>query len=98
IGSGKVENATQVTKHLQNITNQHLCVQTVRNGLRKVGMKAVVKRKSPPCYRSILKRGWILPQGLDPGGLKRLCGQMRPKLIVWGQMGGSRCGRRLVRV
>ena len=29
IGSGKVENAVQVTKPLQNITNQPLSVQTV---------------------------------------------------------------------
>jgi transposase len=47
IGSGRVENAVQVTKALKNITNQPLCPQTVRNGLKKIGMKAVVKKKRP---------------------------------------------------
>jgi len=55
IGSGKAENATQVTKHLHNITNQPLCVQTVRNGLNKVGMKAVVKRKRPLLVKKHMK-------------------------------------------
>src|SRR5215469_9259535 len=47
IGSGKAENAVQVTKSLQEITNQSLCAQTVRNGLKKMGMMAVMKRKRP---------------------------------------------------
>src|SRR5215469_2041447 len=47
IGSGKADNAVQVTKSLQEITNKSLCAQTVRNGLKKVGMMAVVKRKRP---------------------------------------------------
>jgi transposase len=47
IGSGEAENAVQVTKSLQDLTNQTLCAQTVRNGLKKVGMMAVVKRKRP---------------------------------------------------
>jgi len=47
IGSGKVENAVQVTKVLKDITNQTLSTQTIRNGLKEVGMKAVVKRKRP---------------------------------------------------
>jgi transposase len=47
IGSGKVENAVEVTKVLRDVTNQSLSTQTVRNGLKEVGMKAVVKRKRP---------------------------------------------------
>jgi len=47
IGSGKADNAVQVTKSLQDINNTALCAQTVRNGLKKVGMMAVVKRKRP---------------------------------------------------
>ena len=39
IGSGKVENAIQVPKSLQNIANQPLSAQTVRNGMKEVGMK-----------------------------------------------------------
>src|SRR5215472_226400 len=45
IGSGKADNAVQVTKSLQDITKKTFCAQTVRNGLKKVGMTAVVKRK-----------------------------------------------------
>jgi transposase len=47
IGSGRADNAVQVTKALQDITNQPLSTQTVRNGLKQVGMKAVVKKKRP---------------------------------------------------
>src|SRR5215472_9622640 len=47
IGSGKADNAVQVTKSLQDITDQSFCAQTVRNGLKKVGMMAVVKKKRP---------------------------------------------------
>ena len=45
IGIGKAENAVQVTKALQDSTNQSLSTQTVRNSMKKVGMKAVVKKK-----------------------------------------------------
>ena len=47
IGSGKADNAVQVTKVLQNVTNQSISPQTIWNHLKKEGMKAVVKRKSP---------------------------------------------------
>ena len=47
IGTGKADNAVQVTKSLQDITNQSLSTQTVRNHLKKEGMKSVVKKKRP---------------------------------------------------
>jgi transposase len=47
IGTGKAENAVQVTKALQNSTNQLLSAQTVRNSMKEVGMKAVIKKKRP---------------------------------------------------
>ena len=47
IGTWRADNAVQVTKSLQVLTNQSLSVQTVRNGLKEVGMKAVVKKKRP---------------------------------------------------
>jgi len=47
ITSGKVNNAVQVTKALQDITNQPLSAQTTRRYLKKNGMKAVVKQKRP---------------------------------------------------
>jgi len=55
IGSGKVDDAVQVTKALQNITNQPLSTQTVRNGMKKVGMKSVVKRKRPLLTKKHMK-------------------------------------------
>jgi len=47
IGTGKAENAVQVTKALQHSTNQPLSAQTVQNSMKEVGMKAVVKKKRP---------------------------------------------------
>ena len=47
ITTGKAENAVQVTKMLQDITNQPVSAQTVRRGLKKAGLKAVVKQKKP---------------------------------------------------
>jgi transposase len=47
ISSGKAENASQVTRSLQTVTNQSLTSQTVRNHLKSAGLKAVVKKKRP---------------------------------------------------
>ena len=43
INSGIVNNSAQVTRMLHNITNQNLSSKTVRQQLKKVGWKAVVK-------------------------------------------------------
>lgn len=47
ISAGKVENAVQATRALQDIINQPLSAQTTRRYLKKAGMKAVVKKKRP---------------------------------------------------
>src|SRR3954464_9152659 len=47
IGTGKAENAVQVAKSLQEVTNQSLSAQTVQNRMKGLGMKAVVKKKRP---------------------------------------------------
>jgi transposase len=69
IGTGKAENAVQVTKALQDIINQPLSSQTVRNHLKGVGMKAVVKKKRPILSKrhrkerldfSLSHQNWIL--------------------------------------
>ena len=44
---GKVDDAVQMSKALQNVTNQSICAQTVRLHLKRKGMRPVVKRKSP---------------------------------------------------
>ena len=45
IGTGKAENAVQVTKTLQDVKNHAISPQTVCRHLKKAGMKAVVKKK-----------------------------------------------------
>ncbi|KIJ08802.1 hypothetical protein PAXINDRAFT_18086 [Paxillus involutus ATCC 200175] len=47
ISTGKVENAVQVTKALQDIKTHPISSQTVHRHLKKSGMKAVVKKKHP---------------------------------------------------
>jgi Transposase len=47
IEKGKVDNAVQASTVLKNIINQPLSSQTVRRSLKKVGLKAVVKKKKP---------------------------------------------------
>jgi transposase len=45
ISSGRANNAVQVTRILQDITNYPLSVQTTRNHLKKAGLKARVKKQ-----------------------------------------------------
>jgi transposase len=47
ITSHKAENAVEVAKTLQDITNQPLSSKTVCRALRNTGLKAVVKKKWP---------------------------------------------------
>ena len=44
---GKADNAVQVTKALQDVTNQSISSQTVCCNLKKSGLLPVVKRKQP---------------------------------------------------
>ena len=44
---GKVKNPSQAAKTLQNITNQTICTKTLHCQLKKLHMKAVVKKKRP---------------------------------------------------
>jgi transposase len=47
IGTGKAENAVEVTRVLRDVINQPLSAQTVCNSLKDVGLKAMVKKKRP---------------------------------------------------
>ncbi len=47
INSGKADTAVQVAQSLQSLTNQSISTQTIRNQLKRAGMKAVVKKKRP---------------------------------------------------
>jgi len=54
IHMGKVDNATQATKALVDVTNTSISAQTVRRQLKARGMQPVVKRKRPflkPAHR-----------------------------------------------
>ena len=44
---GKADNAAQVTKALQDVTNQSISSQTVHHNLKKSGLLPVVKKKQP---------------------------------------------------
>ena len=91
----------QVAKTLCDNTNQPLSAQTVQNGIKEVGMKAVVKKKRPLLTKhhrrermdyALSHKDWTIE------GWKKIFGQMRQKLIVWGQMGGNGCGKGMERV
>ena len=43
----KADNAVQVTKPLEDVTNQSISSQTVRHSLHKAGIRPVVKKKCP---------------------------------------------------
>lgn len=47
ITTGQLDNAVQVTHHLNSTLSYHVCPQTVRNALKKDDFKAVVKAKKP---------------------------------------------------
>lgn len=47
LSTGSSENAVQVSRVLQDVTNTSVSPQTVRRHLKTVGMKAVVKKKRP---------------------------------------------------
>ena len=47
LGTGKAENAVQITKTLQDVKNHSISPQTIHHHLKKAGMKAVVKQKHP---------------------------------------------------
>ena len=47
IRMGRADNAVQVIKALQDVTNQSISSQTVRRNLKKSGLRPVVKKKRP---------------------------------------------------
>jgi hypothetical protein len=93
----KADNAVQVTKALKDVTNQSIYSQTVRCNLREFGLQPVVKRKRPLLKAHHRREGCNGLRGaksiLWRTG-KAFCGLMKPKSIVWGQMGGNGCGER----
>ena len=77
----------------------------MRNGLKKVGMKAVVKKKRPrltPYHRkerldfAIRHQHWTLEDWKKVVWSDE--SQMKPKSIAWVLMAGNGCGKRQERV
>ena len=96
----KVENAVQVTKALQDITNEPLSAQTTCQHLKNAGMKAVVKRKRPLLSKYYGKARLdfaISHQHWTVEDWKNVVWYMRPKSIVWGQMGRGGGGKGMER-
>jgi hypothetical protein len=93
----KADNAVQVTKALEDVTNQSISSQTVRCNLREFGLQPVVKRKCPLLKHAIGGRGCNGLRGAKSilrRTEKGFFGLMKPKSIVWGQMGGNGYGKR----
>jgi transposase len=57
VTSGEVETAPEAARTLQDITNKDFSPATVRRELKKVGMKAVVKKKKPLLLKRHQKAG-----------------------------------------
>ena len=95
VTSGAADTAPQLKKHLAlNVTTQ-----TIRNTLRKAGLKAAVKQKSLFFQRLTRGGSWSLLLSTSTGLWMTGAGwfgQMRPRLMGWGQMGGLGYGRSLV--
>ena len=69
--------AVEVTRALQVVINQPLSSETTRRHLKKAGMKAVVKKKSPFSLPGIRGRELTLHWHTRTG--RGWCGQMRQK-------------------
>jgi len=63
ITSEKAETAVQVSKALQTSTTKPIIAQKVCRHLGATGVKAVVKRKSHFCHRSMRRGEWSLKSG-----------------------------------
>ena len=92
----KVDNATEAVKTLQDITNTPFSSQTLCQHLKSHGMKPVVKRKCPllkPHHQQAqLEFVSSMQSGHSRIG-KGSYGQMRLKLIIWGQMEENMYGK-----
>ena len=72
ITSQKAENATEVTKTLQDIINTSFHMKTVQRAFRGTGIKTVTKQKQPFLSKKNrrLRMDFAEAQRLDSGGLK----------------------------
>ena len=93
--SGKADTAVDVNRILSDVTMQSVCDNTVCCALKKAGMKAVVKKKTPFLSKKHRKERMVF--GLahqdwtveDWQKMVWSYGLMRPKSTGWVQMEGS---------
>ena len=55
ITTGKADTAVQVARRLRDISNMPVSTQTIRNHLRRSGLKALVKKRKPLLTRKLMK-------------------------------------------
>ena len=94
VTSGAADTAPQLKKLL----DLDVSTQTIRNTLKKSGLKAAVKQKKPFLSKAHQKQ-WLEfaleHQHWTLDDWRGLFGQMRPRLIGGGQMGGPGYGKSL---
>ena len=86
----KGRNSTDVAKTMQDMTNTSFSIKKVRRAVRGTGKKAVTKQKWLFFPRNKVVGGWTLQRHTKTGQWgtgNGLFGQMRPKSIIWNQMG-----------
>ena len=92
----QAETAVQVSKALQISLKTLSLFRKCEEDLRGTGMKAVVKKKSPICYKSIVRWQWILQLGTEVGLWRTGSGwhsQRRLNSTVLGHMAGDGVGK-----
>jgi transposase len=67
IASGRADNAVQLTRQLKDVTNVECSAQTVRNTLKKAGLKAAPKKKSRDSCRGTSASAASLPCSTSTG-------------------------------
>ena len=93
---GKVDNATEAAKTLQDITNSPFSSHTLRQHLKSRGMRPVVKQKCPllkPHHRraQLEFAEWHAEWTLEDW--KRVIWSDETKIDRLGQMEGKMCGK-----
>ena len=83
--------AANTCPQLRKLLDQNVTSQTVRNSLRKAGLKSAGKTKKPFLSRACMGGGWSLPWSTSPGLCMTVAGwfgQMRAILIGLQRMEG----------
>ena len=97
IETGKADTATEVHRLLQDTFLEGVSVNTIRRALKRIGMRAVTKKKRPMLSKRHKAKRLEFARSVKDWTVedwKRVVGQMRPESTGWGPMGSIGCGRR----